>query len=40
MKKLIVSDFDGTLVNKDEEIPTSTVMLIDDLRRKGYLINS
>ena len=36
MKKLIVSDFDGTLINKDEEIPTSTVMLIDDLRRKGY----
>lgn len=36
MKKLIVSDFDGTLVNKEEEIPTSTVMLIDDLRRKGY----
>ena len=36
MKKLIVSDFDGTLVNKEDEIPTSTVMVIDNLRRKGY----
>lgn len=36
MQKLIVSDFDATLVNKEEEIPTSTVMVIDDLRRKGY----
>lgn len=36
MKKLIISDFDGTLVNSEEEIPTSTVMLIDVLRRKGY----
>lgn len=36
MKKLIVSDFDGTLVNNEDEIPTSTVMIIDDLRRKDY----
>lgn len=36
MKKLIMSDFDETLINSDEEIPTSTVMVIDDLRRRGY----
>ena len=38
MKKLIVSAFDGTLINSEEEIPTSTVMLFDELRRRDYKI--
>ncbi len=35
MQKLIVSSFDNCLINDEEEIPVSTVMLIDDLRRKN-----
>lgn len=35
MYKLIVCDFDKTLINDDEEIPASTIVLIDELRRKG-----
>lgn len=34
MYKLVVSDFDGTLLNQDEAIPISTVLTIDDVRRK------
>lgn len=34
MYKLIVSDFDGTLIDKEGRIPLSTVLLLDDLRRK------
>lgn len=37
MYPLIVSDFDGTLINDDFEIPTSTVMFLDNLRRKKIL---
>lgn len=33
MKDLIVCDFDNILVNKDESIPTSTIILFDELRR-------
>ena len=36
MKELIVSDFDDTLINSDEEIPASTVVVLDSLRRTGY----
>jgi len=35
MYKLIVCDFDKTLINDDGEIPASTIVLIDELRRKG-----
>lgn len=35
MYKLIVCDFDKTLINDDEEIEASTIVLIDELRRKG-----
>ena len=33
MKDLIVCDFDHILINEDEEIPTSTIILFDELRR-------
>ena len=36
MKELIVSDFDDTLINSDEEIPASTVVVLASLRRTGY----
>lgn len=36
MYKIIVSDFDGTLVNYEENIPASTVAIIDKLRKHGY----
>ena len=36
MYKIIVSDFDGTLVNDEDNIPTSTVAIIDKLRKHGY----
>lgn len=35
MSLLVVSDFDGTLVDSEERIPYSTVGMIDKLRRKG-----
>lgn len=35
MKDLIVCDFEHTLINNEEEIPTSTVILIDELRRNN-----
>jgi len=35
MYKLISSDFDGTLVDKEESIPLSTVLAIDNVRRQG-----
>ncbi|MCI8347092.1 MAG: HAD family hydrolase [Bacilli bacterium] len=38
MYKLIVSDFDGTLIDKEGRIPLSTVLLLDDLRRKKIKI--
>lgn len=38
MYKLIVSDFDGTLIDKEGRIPLSTVLLLDDLRRKNIKI--
>lgn len=34
---MIVSDFDGTLVDKEECVPISTVLLIDKLRREGFI---
>lgn len=36
MYKMIVSDFDGTLVDFEDCVPTSTIVLIDQLRRAGY----
>lgn len=33
MKNFIVIDFDYTLINDDEEIPASTIVLFDELRR-------
>ena len=38
MYKLIVSDFDKTLINDMESIPFSTVNLFDQLRRNGKKI--
>ena len=38
MYKLIVSDFDKTLIDDEEKIPISTVFLFDKLRRKGLKI--
>ena len=35
MYKLIVSSFLNTIINDYEEIPMSTVVLIDELRRSG-----
>lgn len=35
MYKLVVSDFDGTLLDDDEAIPISTVLTIDQIRRKN-----
>ncbi len=35
MYKVIVSNFSNTLINSDEEIPISTIILLDELRRKG-----
>ena len=35
MYKVIVSNFSNTLINSDEEIPVSTIILLDELRRKG-----
>lgn len=37
MYKMIVSDFDGTIVDRDGRIPISTVIKIDELRRSGIL---
>ena len=37
MYKLIVSDFDGTLVDDDLAIPLSTMLEIDRVRRMGIL---
>ena len=34
MKDFIVIDFDNTLINNEEEIPTSTIVLFDELRRE------
>ena len=34
MYKVIVSNFSNTLINSDEEIPISTIILLDELRRK------
>lgn len=36
MYKMMVSDFDGTLVNEEDNIPVSTVAIIDKLRKHGY----
>lgn len=36
MYKMMVSDFDGTLVNEEDNIPVSTVAMIDKLRKNGY----
>lgn len=38
MYKLVVSDFDKTLINDDGEIPISTIILFDELRRNGVKI--
>ena len=35
MYKLIVSGFDGVLIDSDEAINMGTVMKIDNLRRNG-----
>lgn len=37
MYKLIASSFDKTLINDYEEIPSSTILLLDELRRKGII---
>lgn len=36
MYKMIVSDFDGTLVDLEDHISPSTVAIIDKLRKHGY----
>lgn len=33
---MIVSDFDGTLVDSEDRVPMTTVFLIDKLRREGF----
>lgn len=38
MYQLIVSDFDGTLIDQEGRIPISTVLLFDQLRRRGIKI--
>lgn len=35
MKDLIVTEFDHILINSEEEIPTSTIILFDELRREN-----
>ena len=35
MYKMIVSDFDGTLIDSDEAIPLSTMVEIDRIRKLG-----
>lgn len=35
MKDLIVTEFDHILINDEEEIPTSTIILFDELRREN-----
>ncbi len=42
MKKLICSSFDNTLIDSDLAIPISTVLTIDDVRRKGvkFVVNT
>ena len=37
MFKLVVSDFDGTLIDSDDGIPVTTVAAIDQYRRNGGL---
>lgn len=38
MYKLLVSDFDGTLLDSDEAIPLTTMVEIDRIRKTGSLI--
>ncbi|MBR3049404.1 MAG: HAD family phosphatase [Bacilli bacterium] len=38
MYKLLVSDFDGTLLDSDEAIPLTTMVEIDRIRKDGCLI--
>lgn len=37
MYKMVVSDFDGTLINSDEAIPISTIIEIDRIRKEHKL---
>ena len=39
MYKLLVSDFDNTLINSDEAIPLSTMVEIDRIRKNGCLFS-
>lgn len=39
MYKLIVSDFDNTLIDSEETIPLSTILLFDEIRRKGIKVS-
>ncbi len=36
-KKIVVSDFDGTLIDEEEAIPMTTVLAIDSIRTLGNL---
>ncbi len=38
MYKMLVSDFDGTLLDRDEAIPLSTMVEIDRIRKNGCLL--
>lgn len=37
MYRMVVTDFDGTLINKDEAIPISTIVEIDRIRKNNKL---
>ena len=38
MYKMLVTDFDGTLLDKDEAIPLSTMLEVDRIRKNGILL--
>ncbi len=37
MKKMVVADFNGTLIDNEEAIPMTTVLAIDEIRNAGNL---
>lgn len=39
MKKMLVTKFENVLVDSDQTIPISTVISVDDLRRKNYVFS-
>ena len=39
MKKMLITKFENVLVDSDQTIPISTVISVDDLRRKDYVFS-